>query len=103
MGGGVTAPRVIYRVDPEFSKEARKRKFAGNTLVSLIVGTDGLPTNIKVVRSASAGADKKNIAAGLSLDQKAIEAVSKYRFAPATRQGEPVAVEIHVDVNFQIF
>ncbi len=92
VGGGVTAPVVIYSVEPEFSEEARKAKVAGNVLVSIIVDASGHPQNVRVIRGI-----------GMGLDEKAVEAVRQYRFKPATLGGKPVAVEVNFDVNFQIF
>jgi protein TonB len=92
IGGGVSAPQVIYQVEPEFSEEARKAKVAGNVLVNLWVGTDGLPSHVHVIRGV-----------GMGLDEKAIEAVRQYRFKPAMENGKPVLVELNIEVNFQIF
>jgi protein TonB len=92
VGGGVSAPVPIYTVEPEFSEEARKAKFMGVVTVNLIVGANGLPQNVHVVRGV-----------GMGLDEKAVEAVKQYRFTPAKEAGKPVAVEMNVEVNFQIF
>ena len=92
IGGGVSSPVVIYKVDPEFSEEARRAKFMGIVLVNLIVDQHGLPQNVHVLRGV-----------GMGLDGKAVEAVKQYRFKPALEAGKPVAVELNVEVNFQIF
>jgi protein TonB len=92
VGGGVSAPVVIYRVDPEFSEEARKAKVSGNVLVNLWVDRYGRVTHVKVLKGL-----------GMGLDEKAIEAVKQFRFKPAMENGKPVTVELNIDVNFQIF
>ena len=92
VGGGVSAPVPIYTPEPEFSEEARKAKAAGNVIVDLIVDQNGHPQNVHVLRGV-----------GMGLDEKAVEAVKQYRFKPAMENGKPVAVEVNVDVNFQIF
>lgn len=92
IGGGISAPIPIYTVEPEFSEEARKAKVAGNVLVNLWVGTDGLPSHVHVLRGV-----------GMGLDEKAVEAVKQYRFKPAMENGKPVLVELNIEVNFQIF
>jgi TonB family protein len=92
VGGDVSAPVLIYSVAPEFAKEARNAKIAGNVLVNLVVDQNGIPTNVRVIRGIGHG-----------LDEKAVEAVSKYRFKPSMEHGQPVSVEINVQVNFQIF
>jgi protein TonB len=92
IGGGVSAPVLIFQVEPEFSEEARKAKAAGNVLVTLIVDQNGRPVNVHVIRGV-----------GMGLDEKAVEAVQQYKFKPAMEGGKPVAVALNVEVNFQIF
>ena len=92
IGGGVSAPVLIYSVEPEFSEEARKAKVAGNVLVNLWVDQSGKPSHVRVLRGV-----------GMGLDEKAMEAVRQYRFKPAMENGKPVLVELNVEVNFQIF
>jgi protein TonB len=92
VGGGVRPPIAIYTPDPEFSEEARKAKFSGNVVVSLIVDKDGHPQRVHVLRGV-----------GMGLDEKAVEAVQQYKFKPALKNGVPVAVYLNVEVNFQIF
>jgi periplasmic protein TonB len=92
IGGGVSAPVLIFSVEPEFSEEARKAKVAGNVLVNLWVDTNGNPSHVRVIRGV-----------GMGLDEKAMEAVRQYKFKPAMENGRPVLVELNVEVNFQIF
>ena len=92
IGGGGSAPQLIFQVEPEFSEEARKAKVAGNVLVTLIVDAAGHPQRVRVLRGI-----------GMGLDEKAVEAVRQYRFKPAMEGGKPVPVEVNIDVNFQIF
>jgi periplasmic protein TonB len=92
VGGGVTAPRVIYAPDPEFSEEARKAKYQGVVVLWAIVGTDGRTHDIRVMRSL-----------GLGLDEKAIEAIRQWRFEPGRKDGVPVAVQVNVEVRFRLF
>jgi periplasmic protein TonB len=91
-GGGVSAPIVIYSVDPEFSDAARRAKYQGVCVLSLIVDAQGNPQNIQVVR-----------ALGMGLDEKAIEAAKQYKFKPAYFHGHPVASLINLEVNFRIY
>jgi TonB family protein len=92
VGGGVTAPVVVFVSNPEYTKEAKKAGFKGIVLINLIVDTNGMPQNVHVLRSV-----------GMGLDQKAVDAVKQYRFKPAMEGGKPVPVELNVEVNFQIF
>jgi periplasmic protein TonB len=90
--GGVTAPRQIYAPDPDYSEEARKAKYQGSVMLWMIVGADGKPKNIKVQRQL-----------GMGLDEKAIEAVKTWRFEPAQKDGQPVSVQINVEVFFRLY
>ncbi|HZY72475.1 MAG TPA: energy transducer TonB [Edaphobacter sp.] len=92
VGGGVSPPVLIYSVDAEFSDEARRAKYQGVSVVSLIVDAHGMPQRIRVVRKL-----------GMGLDEKAVEAVKQYRFKPSMYQGKPVPVEITIEVNFHIY
>jgi TonB family protein len=92
VGGGVSAPKVIYQPDPEYSEEARKAKFQGTCVLWLVVGADGKPRDIRVARTL-----------GLGLDEKALDAVKNWRFEPALKDGKPVAVQINVEVSFRLY
>jgi len=91
VGGGVSAPVVLYKVDPEYSEEARKAKYSGTVVLQLIVDASGKAQSIRVVRGV-----------GLGLDEKAIEAVNKWKFRPGYRTGQPVAVAATIEVNFRL-
>jgi periplasmic protein TonB len=89
---GVTVPEVIFNPEPGFSDEARKVKQQGIVLLLVVVGKDGHTYNIHVRQSL-----------GMGLDEKAIEAVSRWRFRPATFNGQPVATQIAVQVDFHLY
>ncbi len=91
IGGGVSDPVPIFRPEPEYSEEARKAKFQGSVLLSIVIGPDGKTRDVKVLRPL-----------GLGLDEKAIEAVLKWRFRPSMKDGKPVAVMANVEVNFRL-
>ncbi len=92
IGGGVSAPQVIFEVEPEFTDQARKAKVSGNVLVNLWVDEKGNPSHVRVLRGV-----------GMGLDEKAVAAVKQYRFKPAMENGKPVMVELNIEVDFQIF
>ena len=92
VGGGVSAPRAIYAPDPEYSEEARKAKYQGTVVLWIIVGPDGRPHDIRVQRSV-----------GMGLDEKAVQAVRTWRFEPARKDGQAVAVQVNVEVNFRLY
>jgi len=91
VGGNVTAPHVISRVDPQYTDEAHAAKVEGTVLLSVVVGADGIAHDINVVKGIGSG-----------LDEKAVEAVQKWKFAPATKDGEPVRVKAQIEVNFRM-
>jgi TonB family protein len=89
--GGVTSPMLLEKFEPEYSEEARTAKYQGTVSLSVEVTPSGAPGEIKVVRVL-----------GLGLDEKAVEAVKKWRFRPATVDGKPVSVYVSVEVNFRL-
>jgi len=91
VGNGVTAPELVSKVEPEYSEEARKAKYSGSVLLSIVVNTDGKAEDIRVVKSL-----------GMGLDEKAIEAVQKWRFRPGKNKGVPVKVKAQIEVNFRL-
>jgi len=92
VGGGVSAPRPIYDPDPDYSEEARKAHWQGAVVLSIVVGPDGKVHDARVARSL-----------GLGLDEKALDAVRKWKFEPARKDGKPVAVQVNVEVYFHLY
>ena len=96
VGHGVSAPKPKRIEQPELSKQEREKAknaaYQGSVLLWMVVDADGYPRNIKVARGLSP-----------DLDRKAIEAVKKWRFDPAKKDGEAVAVQINVEVNFHLY
>ncbi|WP_263357429.1 energy transducer TonB [Acidicapsa ligni] len=90
VGGEVKPPKLFRSVEPELSQDALTNKVSGVCEFSLIVDRHGLPTNITLLQSI-----------GYGLDENATEAISKYRFKPAMKNGEPVAVQIKVEISFK--
>src|SRR5439155_17068518 len=91
MGGGVTAPSLLSKVEPEYSEEARKAKYQGTVLLYVEVDATGRATNIRVARSL-----------GLGLDEKAAEAVKQWKFTPGKKDGKAVTVAATIEVNFRL-
>ncbi|MGA2882820.1 MAG: energy transducer TonB [Bryobacteraceae bacterium] len=91
IGGGVSPPAIIFKVEPEYSEEARKAKFQGTVTLSVVVDEKGNPRDIKITRPL-----------GLGLDQKAVEAVEKWKFSPGKKDGKPVPVFAQIEVNFRL-
>jgi TonB family protein len=91
VGGGVTAPALLTKVEPEYSEEARKAKFQGTVELYVEVDPQGRAVNMRVIHSL-----------GMGLDEKAIEAVKKWKFKPGTKDGKPVQVQALVAVTFRL-
>jgi len=82
VGGGVKAPSLIFKMEPEYSEEARAAKLAGTVKLKVVVDVDGKAKSIEVVD-----------ALGLGLDEQAVAAIQQWRFKPGEKDGEPVPVE----------
>jgi TonB family protein len=91
VGGGVTAPALVSKVEPEYSEEARKAKYQGTVTLYIQVDTNGHAINMRVIHSL-----------GLGLDEKAMEAVRKWKFKPGMKDGRAVVVEAQIEVNFRL-
>lgn len=92
VGGDVSPPRAQYTPDPEYSEPAREAGLQGSTTLSLVLNSDGKPADIRIVKPL-----------GMGLDEKAVEAVSTWEFAPAQKDGHPVAVRMNVQVTFRLY
>jgi TonB family protein len=91
VGGGVTAPVLLNKIEPEYSEEARKAKYQGTVTLYVVVNPQGQAINMRVLHSL-----------GLGLDEKAMEAVRKWKFKPGMKDGKPVPVEAQIEVNFRL-
>jgi len=91
VGGGVTPPTVIQRIEPQYSEEARKARYQGTVVLEAIVRKDGTCDIIRVVRSL-----------GFGLDENAMQALRQWRFRPGMRNGVPVDVSLNIEVNFNL-
>jgi TonB family protein len=89
--GARQAPVLISKQEPLYSEEARVAKMQGSVMVYLVIGEDGVPRNMRVVRSL-----------GLGLDENAVASVAGWRFRPGSKDGQPVAVQSTVEVNFKL-
>jgi protein TonB len=91
VGGGISAPQPVSTPDPEYTDEARTAKRQGVCTLWLIVDAAGRPHDIRVVHGL-----------GFGLDAKAMEAVQRWRFDPALKDGKPVTVQISIEVEFKL-
>jgi TonB family protein len=90
--GTVLPPRPTYTPEPEFSEQARHAKFQGAVVLQIVVNKKGDVVRVRLER-----------ALGMGLDQNAMEGVEHWRFSPATRNGQPVAVVMNIEVAFNLY
>lgn len=88
----IFAPKPIYMPDPDFSEQARKAKYGGTVALAVVVDSQGRVSRVKLLRPL-----------GMGLDEKAMEKIATWRFDPAMRNGQPVAVEVQVEVDFHLY
>jgi protein TonB len=91
IGEGITPPVLTRQVDPKFSHGMRKHVGRSNVVVHVVIDNQGVPVNLSLVSPGDP-----------DFDQSALKAVSQWRFKPAMTGGEPVAVELKIDVQFSI-
>jgi TonB family protein len=82
---------LLYKVEPDYTDEARAAKYQGTVQLFAEIGPDGIARNVQVVRGL-----------GLGLAENAITAVSRWQFAPGKKDGEPVTVQATIEVNFRL-
>jgi TonB family protein len=87
----VSVPSVAQRGEPQYSDEARAARLQGTVVVQVVIGTDGLAHDPRIVRGL-----------GLGLDENAIEAVSQWHFKPGLKDGRPVKVAATIEVNYRL-
>jgi len=103
LGDGVSAPKLVFAPDPEFTDQARRKRLVRTVVVALTVDTAGNQQDVRVARSLSQDVSKKYKQIALGLDDNAVAAVRQYRFEPGQLQGKPVPVEIEVSVSYRIW
>jgi len=91
IGGTVSPPTVQSKIEPEYSPEARALKLQGTATLKMVIGTDGKAGNVALAGSL-----------GYGLDEKALDAISQWRFNPGTETGTPVPVIATIEINFRL-
>jgi TonB family protein len=90
-GPGVTLPRILKEVRPQYTADAMRQKIQGSVVLECVVKTDGTVGDVRVVRSLDPT---------YGLDQEAIKAARMWVFTPGTRNGEPVPVMVSIELTF---
>jgi TonB family protein len=91
IGGDVTAPSLLQKVEPVYTDEARLAKLTGTAILSVEIGVDGLAHNAQILQGL-----------GLGLDEKSIAAVSQWKFKPGSKNGQPVPVQATIEINWRL-
>jgi TonB family protein len=91
VGNGTTPPSLLKKLEPEYTEEARVEKIAGTVLLTVVIETDGTASSFQILKGV-----------GFGLDEKAVEAISQWKFKPGTRDGAPVPVQAQIEVNFRL-
>lgn len=91
VGSGISPPRIIERVEAQYSDEARSQKLNGKVVLEAFVGQDGNVKVMRVIRSVGSG-----------LDENAIKAIEQWKFNPGTKESKPVSIKMNVEVNFNL-
>lgn len=92
LGTGIHTPKVVRNPDPDYSEIASKTNLrTGSVALVLAVNEKGFIDDVKVVRSSDS-----------RVEPTAIDAVKQWAFTPATRDGKPVAIQIHVEMSFHL-
>lgn len=90
-GSGITMPTVLKEVRPEYTERAKKAGARGNVIMKCVVGKDGKPADITVVKELDP-----------DLDQAAVTALEQWEFKPGTRNGEVVPVRVTIEMTFTL-
>lgn len=90
-GSGVTPPRLLKEVRAEYTDTARRANVSGEVVLEIVVRRDGSVGDVRVMRRLGSG-----------LDERAVQAVRQWRFAPSTLKGVPVDVIVEVGVEFKL-
>ena len=90
-GSGVSPPRLLKEVRADYTDQARRANVTGEVVLEIVVRRDGSVGDIRILRRLGSG-----------LDERAVQAVRQWRFAPATLKGTPVDVIVEVGVEFKL-
>ena len=88
---GVTLPKVISEVKPQYTPEAIQAKIEGTVIMTAVVRTDGTPGDIEITTSLDSE---------YGLDEQAVAALSQWRFEPGLKDGKPVPVRVTIEMRF---
>lgn len=88
---GITIPICVYCPSPDYTDPAREVKFNGNMLLEVTISAEGTAMDARVIRGLPFG-----------LNQSATKTLRAWRFKPATREGQPLATRVPIEVTFRL-
>ncbi|HLK51321.1 MAG TPA: TonB family protein [Bryobacteraceae bacterium] len=91
MGPGIAAPKLLFKVEPQYTEEARLAKYEGTVVVSAEIGAGGQAQSMRVIRGL-----------GLGLEEQALKAIGQWKFQPAMKEGRLIPVKATIEVNFRL-
>jgi protein TonB len=91
LGPGVSLPQVVSKKEPKYGQVSRKAGIEGTVILYVVIGTNGVPSDVLVYRQLSA-----------DLDTEAVNSVRRWRFTPGMSKGQPAALPVIVEVNFRL-
>ncbi|HEX2834103.1 MAG TPA: TonB family protein [Thermoanaerobaculia bacterium] len=91
VGGNVLPPKIVTRVDPQYTEPARRAKIEGIVIIEAVIDRNGNVTEARILKPLSFG-----------LDQQALKAILAWKFQPGTLNGQAIPVYYNLTVHFQI-
>jgi TonB family protein len=91
QGPGISSPRLVAHTEPQYGEASREARIQGAVVLYVVIGIDGKPTEVLVYQHLSS-----------DLDDEAVRTVAQWRFTPATRNGQAVAISITIEINFRL-
>src|ERR1022692_2926229 len=88
---GVSTPTFLQKTEPSYSEEARVAAVDGNVRISLVVDSQGNPSDLKVTRPI-----------GFGLDEAGLRSLDLWKFTPGMKDGVAVPVQTSIEVNFRL-
>lgn len=92
-GNGVSLPQVVTQVKAEYTPEAMQNRIEGKVGLETVVQSDGKVGDVKVAESLDTI---------YGLDANAVKAMKQWMFEPGMKDGKPVAVRVHVQINYTL-
>ena len=91
VGGEVLPPVKVHSPPPRYPEMARKARIQGAVHLEAVIDATGRVVRIRIIKGLPLG-----------FDQAAVDAVSQWRFEPATYRGRPVAVIYNLTIRFEL-